>query len=115
MPHLSTEDKTLSKENGYLVKHNMLTEEQAKEALDVIWEHGQADRADTKTWIDAGPISPPCGSHPAIRSTLHETSLFDMAAELVGKDKLQKSAGPGPKLNFPHRSGRLGTSRGAAT
>ncbi len=101
MPHLSAEDKVFFKDNGYLVKHDMLTQEQVEEALDVIWEHVEADRADSGSWIDAGPISPRCGDSPVIRLTLHETPLFDLAEELVGKDKLQKGGGPGPKLNFP--------------
>ena len=83
MPYLTYDDKATFKENGYLVKHDLLTEEQLQNALDVIWEHLECDRDDPGTWIDSGPRNPPVGDHPAIQATLYESPIFDMAEEIV--------------------------------
>lgn len=101
MALLTDEDKAFFKKNGYLVKHDVLTEIQLANALDTIWEHMNCDRADSNTWINAGPAHPPVGSHPTIRATLHESPVFDMAEELVGKDKLNSGANPSPHFRFP--------------
>ncbi len=101
MPYLTSDDKATFKENGYLVKHDTLTEEQLQNALDVIWEHLECDRDDPGTWIDSGPRNPPVGDHPAILATLYESPIFDMAEEIVGKGKLRKDGRPGPHFRFP--------------
>ncbi len=101
MAHLTAEDKAAFKENGYLVKHDMLTEQQIQDGLDVLWENIEADRHDPETWVNAGPRNPKCGGHPAIRGTLHDSPIFEMAEELVGKGRLNENSGPGPKMNYP--------------
>ena len=101
MPHLTAADKTFFKENGYLIKRDVLTEDQIGAAQDALWQGIEAKRADPATWIGAGPRVPVQSSHPAIRATLHESSAFTMAEELVGKDRLGAGGSPGPHLVFP--------------
>ena len=101
MPHLSPEDKAFFKEHGYLVRRNVLSQEQIEAAQDALWEGIEADRANPASWVGAGPRAPVPSSHPAIRAALHESLAFAMAEELVGEDRLNQGGGPGPHLNFP--------------
>ncbi len=101
MTHLTPEDKSFFKTNGYLVKHNLISEQQLANALDVVWAHMNCDRANPQSWINAGPGFPPIGKDPAIRATLYETPVFDMVEELVGKNTLTNSTNPGPHFRFP--------------
>lgn len=101
MPHLTDADKTFFKKNGYLVKHDLLTDQQLSDALDVVWENLDCKRDDPASWINASPNHPPIGAHPAIRATLYETAVFEMAEELVGKGKLNNSTNPGPHFRYP--------------
>ena len=101
MAYLTPEDRATFKENGYLVKHNTLTEEQLQKALDVIWERLDCDRDDPGTWIDSGPRNPPVGDHPAILATLYESPVFDMAEEIVGQGTLPRDGRPSPHFRFP--------------
>ena len=78
MSLLTTKDKAFFKENGYLIQNNMLNEGQIERAVDTLWSYIEADRNDPQTWVDAGPRSPDCWDHPAIRTTLYETDLFAM-------------------------------------
>ena len=84
MPYLSDDDKTFFRENGYLVKHDLLSEKQLHDALDVVWQNLDCDRNNPQSWIDAGPNHPRIGAEPAIRATLYESPVFPMAEELVG-------------------------------
>ena len=101
MPYLTSTDKALFREQGFLVKREVLSPEQLRAAQDALWEGIKADRQDPKTWINAGPRVPVGANHPAIRATLHESPVFAMAEELVGKDTLSRNASPGPHLVFP--------------
>jgi len=101
MAHLTAEDKAFFKKNGYLVKHDLLTKKQLKDALDVVWDNIDCDRNDPQSWINAGPNHPPIGAHPAIRATHYEKHLFEMAEELVGKGKLNNKINPGPHFRYP--------------
>ena len=100
MPHLSCVDKAFFKENGYLIRQDLLTQEQIDNARDAIWEGLEADRSNPATWIDAGPRVPVPSSHPAIRATVMESPVFSIAEELVGEGQLNPG-GPGPNLVFP--------------
>ncbi len=82
MSLLTAKDKAFFKENGYLIRHNMLSEGQIERAVDTLWSYIVADRNDPQIWVDAGPRSPDCWDHPAIRATLYETDLFAMCREL---------------------------------
>ena len=53
---LKAEQKTFFKENGYLLLHDTLTDEQVKAGIETIWPHIEADREDPSTWIGAGPV-----------------------------------------------------------
>jgi len=85
MPHLSDEDKSFFKANGYLVKHDTLTQEQIDAAQDALWSGIEADRDDPESWINAGPMVPVPGSHPAIRATMFDTPNFETAEDLLFK------------------------------
>ena len=100
MPHLVEDDKRFFKENGYLLVHDVLSERQVEAAVDVLWEDMTLDRESPNTWINPGPIPMSCASHPAIRATLYDSPLFEMAEELVGKGRLANSS-PGPQMTYP--------------
>lgn len=100
MTHLSPADKAFFKENGYLVKHDLLTPEQIKAAQDALWSGIKAERNQPETWINAGPRSPVNGNHPAIKATLFDTPVASMLEELVGP-QLRVTNGPGPALVYP--------------
>ena len=102
MSLLTAEDKTFFVENGYLIRHNMLSEGQIQGAVDTLWRYIEADRDDPQTWVDAGPRSPDCWDHPAIRATLYETDLFAMCRELAGD--LSDDADPSTILVYPSGS-----------
>ena len=102
MSLLTAKDKAFFVENGYLIRHNMLREGQIQEAVDTLWHYIEADRDDPQTWVDAGPRSPDCGDHPAIRATLYETDLFAMCRELSGD--LSDDADPSTILVYPSGS-----------
>jgi hypothetical protein len=101
---LSAADRAFFKTNGYLVKQETLTAEQISRAQDALWEGIEADRDDAETWIDAGPRAPVPGNHPDIHATLHDSPIFSMAEELVGKGLLGEDGSPGPALVYPSRS-----------
>jgi hypothetical protein len=108
MPHLTAEDRGFFKDNGYLIKRDVLSVDQIARAQDALWEGIEADRKDPSSWIGAGPRSPASASNADIRATLHDAPVFDMAEELVGRDTLNPGAAPGPALVYPS-----GDDRGA--
>ncbi len=95
------EHKTFFKENGYLVLHNTLTDEQVEAGVEAIWPHIEANRDDPSTWVGAGPTMPKCGDDPALLATLFESPVYEAAESLVGKGKLTRPQSFGPQLNFP--------------
>ena len=58
MSYLTADDKAFFKENGYLIKHDVLSEAQIQAAQDALWSGIEADRDDPKTWVNAGPRVP---------------------------------------------------------
>jgi len=100
MPHLTAADKAFFKENGYLILHDLLSQQHVDDARSALWEGLDADRDNPDTWINAGPRVPVPSSHPAIRATVMESPVFTIAEELVGKGRLSPAA-PGPHLVFP--------------
>ena len=100
MAHLTLEDKSFFKENGYLIKRGVLSDAQVQAARDALWDGIQADRNKPETWVQAGPRVPCPGSHPAIRATVQESPVFSMMEEMVGVGQLN-GGGPGPHLVFP--------------
>jgi hypothetical protein len=102
LSYFSDGEKTFFKTNGYVVKPNVLRPELIENAKDVLWDHIDADREDPQSWIDAGPRGNlPCSDHPAIKATVLDTPLYDMAEEIVGKDQLRPPGGPLCKMNYP--------------
>ena len=93
MPYLTPADKVFFREQGFLVKQEVLSPEQIAAAQDALWEGIRADRRDPQTWIKAGPRVPVGANHAAIRATLHESPVFEMAEELVGAGP-DSEAGP---------------------
>lgn len=100
MAYLTPAEKVFFRDNGYLVRNDLLTQAQIDAARDALWEGIDADREDPSTWVNAGPRSPCPGSHPAIRATVMETPAFAIAEELVGTGRLNPG-GPGPALVYP--------------
>ncbi len=100
MPYLSASDKCFFKENGCLIVRGALTSAQVRAARDALWTGIEADRDDPATWIDAGPRTPVPANHPAIRATVHESLLFEMMEEMVGKGRLNPGSA-GPALVYP--------------
>ena len=100
MAFLTDDDRAFFKENGYLTRTDLLSQEQIDTARDALWEGIEADRDDPNSWVGAGPRVPVPSSHPAIRSTVMESAVFEVTEELVGKGQLTPGA-PGPHLVFP--------------
>ena len=100
MAHLTLEDKSFFKENGYLIKRGVLSDAQVQAARDALWDGIEADRNKPETWVQAGPRVPCPGSHPAIRATVQESPVFSMMEEMVGVGQLN-GGGPGSHLVFP--------------
>jgi|TARA_B110000263_G_scaffold192940_1_gene170990 hypothetical protein len=98
--YLTIEDRSFFKENGYLIRRDLLTQQQIDAARDAIWEGLEADRENPATWIGAGPRVPVPSSHPALRATVMDSGVFSAAEELVGKGQLNPG-GPGAHLVFP--------------
>ncbi|MDP6111194.1 MAG: hypothetical protein QGG53_04935, partial [Planctomycetota bacterium] len=102
MTYLSTGDRIFFRESGFLVKHDMLTDEQIRKAQSVIWENleneTEVDRNDPTTWLRDGPRTPSGGNHPDIVGTLMDSPVFSMVEELVGKDKVKPPGFCGPAL-----------------
>jgi hypothetical protein len=98
---LTAEDKDFFKKNGYLVKHDTLTDDQIQAGIDEIWKHLEAERDDPSSWLNAGPIRPKCGDTRPILDTLYESPVYGMAEQLVGEGLLTRPKSFGPKLNFP--------------
>ena len=103
MPHLSLEDKLFFKRDGYLIKHEVLSEQQITNALDALWTGIRADRHDPDTWVGAGPRSPVEPDHSALEATVTESPVFEIAEELAGKGTL-RPCGPEAALNYPKGS-----------
>ena len=101
MSHLTEAQRTSFADNGCLIVHDVLTPEQIRAAQDALWEGIEAQRDDPATWIGAGPRAPVSGDHHAIRAALHESPVFAMAEELVGRQQLSASGNPGPALIYP--------------
>ena len=98
---LTSEDVEHFKREGFILKHDTLTQDQIEAAVETIWDHMEVDRDDPSSWIGGGPVTLPCGSEPAISATLNESELFAMAEELVGKNRIARPAHPGPHMNYP--------------
>jgi len=102
MAYFTMEEKAFFKQNGYVVKENVVPQEQLDKAQDVLWEYIEADRNDPKTWVDAGPKGNlPCSDDPAIVATLRDNATYEMAEELTGKGRLTPPGRPLCKMNFP--------------
>ena len=102
MPHLTPEQKNDFKENGCLIIRNALAPEQIQAAQDTLWAGIEANRNDPETWVEAGPRSPASANDPAIRATVHESPLFAMMEEMVGKDLLNPGSA-GPAFVYPSK------------
>lgn len=102
MPYFTTEDKQFFEKNGYIIKYNTVPDQLIQRAIDVIWEHIDADRNDSETWINAGPTGNlPCTNYPDVQSLLHDGPHIDMAEELVGKGTLKVANNPFCKMIYP--------------
>ena len=99
----TTEEKSSFKENGYVVKNDVIPSDLRERAIDVLWDVIEADRNDPQTWIDAGPRGNlSCSDHPDIEATVHQTPVFEMAEELAGKGRLgPRRGGPLCKMVYP--------------
>ncbi len=102
MAYFTEADKTHFKENGYIVKHDVVPMPLINRAIDILWEEIEADRNDPQTWINAGPGGNlKCSNHPDIRATLTETPIQAMCEELIGKNTLTVSNYTFAKMIYP--------------
>ena len=102
MPHFSNEEKEFFKQNGYIVKPNTVPLELIEQALEVIWQHIDADRYQAESWINAGPKGNlPCTNHSDIKALLDNSHQISMAEELVGPGSLKVANYPFCKLIYP--------------
>lgn len=103
MIYPTLKEKTFFKKNGYLLKHNMLTEQQVRKPLEVIWEHLNCDRKSSVTRPNYGPVNPPVAGHPTILFTLYESLTFEIAEKLIEKGPLSRNGRPSPLLIVPNQ------------
>ena len=54
MAYFTDEEKLHFKEQGYVVKRDVVPMHLIDKAVDVVWEEIEADRDDPETWINAG-------------------------------------------------------------
>ncbi|MDP6039073.1 MAG: hypothetical protein QGG64_11030, partial [Candidatus Latescibacteria bacterium] len=102
MAYFTDKEKEHFKEQGYVVKHDVVPMHLIDRAVDVLWEEIEADRNDPETWINAGSRGNlKCTSHPDVRATLSETPIQDMCEELAGKDTLTVSNHTFAKMVYP--------------
>ena len=95
-------EKAHFKERGYVVKRGLLRPELIDRAVDVLWQHIEAERDEPDTWIEAGPGGNlPCSDHPDIVATLHDTPIYDHVEELAGKGRLTPPGKPLCKMVYP--------------
>ena len=102
MTYFSYEEKIFFKQNGYIVKPNTVTLELIEQALEVIWQHIDADRYQAESWINAGPKGNlPCTNHSDIKALLDNSHQISMAEELVGQGSLKVANYPFCKMIYP--------------
>ena len=102
MAYFTDEEKLHFKEQGYVVKSDVVPMHLIDKAVDVVWEEIEADRDDPETWINAGPKGNlKCSNHPDVRATLTETPIQDMCEEMVGKGTLAVSNYTFAKMIYP--------------
>lgn len=95
-------EKTDFKEQGFVVKHDVMSPGLTDRAVDVLWEEIEADRDDPATWINAGPRENlKCDRHPDVRATLSDTPIQEICEELVGKDTLRVANHTFVKMIYP--------------
>ena len=68
-----------------------MTLELIEPALEVIWQHIDADRYQAESRINAGPKGNlPCTNHSDIKALLDNSHQISMAEELVGQGSLKE-------------------------
>lgn len=92
MPYFTQDEVEHFKENGYVVKHDVVDRKLLDKAVERFWEDMEVDRDDPDSWVGGGRKGNlPCGNHPDVRATLTESPIQAMCEEMVGKDTLQVS------------------------
>ena len=90
MSFFSEDEVEHFKENGFVVKHEVVDRELLEPAVEKFWDEMELDRDDPASWVGGGRKGNlPCSQDPVVRATLLDTPLQDMCEELVGKDTLQ--------------------------
>ena len=107
MPYFSEDEKVHFKEQGYVVKHDVVSMDLISPAEDVLWEEIEAERNDPATWVGSGPRGNlKCSRHPSVRATLLESPIQDMCEELVGPYTLNISNYTFAKMIYPTGKGQ---------
>jgi len=101
MALLRDDEKRFFRDNGYLIKNDVVPEDVLARAVDGLWHGVEADRQDPGTWVNADPKKPE-SSDPALhRLIVYDYGLFDMAEEMAGRGRLAEWAEPGPLFRYP--------------
>ena len=80
------------KEDGFVVKHDVVDRGLLDKAVECFWADMGVDRDSPESWVEGGAKpNLPCTNHPDVRATLTESPIQDMCEELVGKDTLNVS------------------------
>ncbi len=118
MGRLTADDKARFVEDGYTIVRGLLPPDDAREGLDLVWEHMSkhadgVDRDDPATWVDKpGGNIPDVGQTPYAKRVVSESAVFDVAEELVGVGRLRKGGGFLAKPNFPRSDREWRPARG---
>lgn len=77
------------KENGFVVKPEVVDPKLLEKAVDRFWDEMELNRDDPESWVGGGRKGNlPCSQHPDVRATLTESPIQEMAEEMVGKGTL---------------------------
>jgi len=77
MAYLTAEDKEMFREEGYMVKHDVVAPELMETARNVIWDNLDVDRNDPSTWIQGGKEgSQGMGGQSDFHALIYDSPLF---------------------------------------
>ena len=98
---LTRDEKQFFKDNGYLIKRDVLPQALMERAVDGLWHGVWADRSDPQTWVNAEPKKPESKTPALHRSIVYDYGVFDMVEEMTGKGRLTEWAEPAPLFRYP--------------
>ena len=90
MALLTNEEKDTFQQNGYLLKHGMVSEGLIARAVEAIWNRIDADKEDASTWVRGGKEGSQgdVSNDADIQCLMYDSPLFEMLEELTASGRL---------------------------